>query len=195
MKWIMAIAAVLAIPALAFGAASFTITSGGSSAITIAPGASFVVDIGISHDFVGVSGMDMALISSSSGIFSSTARTYAITQLQKSVPSDLVIFNTTNAPMLTSGLNGQNLGGTHSTNYWAGSPLDVVDVTVQEVGGIPGTYNITLGPAGTAWTVLDQYYSIVVPTAGTLSVTVVPEPASMLLLIGALPFLRRRRSA
>ena len=68
MKAIMAIAAVLAMPALVFGAASFKLTVGGTgpngpnSRMIPDPGDMFTVDISIVHDFEGVSGFDCGLI-------------------------------------------------------------------------------------------------------------------------------------
>lgn len=201
MKSIMVIAAVLAMPALAFGAASFTLTVGGTgtsgptSMLVPAPGESFTLDIGIVHDLDGVSGFDFGLIASAPDIFTSISRTTHLSDLDLSVPTDVTLFNTTNAPMYTTALAQQNLGGIHSSSYWTGAPLDIVTVTVQFAPtATVGQCTISLGsPGASGLNILDQNYDFVTVGSAPVFTFYIPEPASMLLLAATMPLVCRRR--
>ena len=201
MKWFMGIAAVLTLPALAFGNASFTLTSGGNSAITIDPNDSFVVDVAIVMDgttTTNCQGFDMALIvTDGNDLFKQTSQSIAIKYFGPT--SDDKSLFTVNPLLKTAALAGQNLGGTYTYSAypgWSASPLAITAVTVQaQASAVAGTYTVSLdGPGAASLNILDQTGAFaVVGAAPTLSVTITPEPASMLLLVGALPFLRRRR--
>ena len=201
MKWFMAIGAVLVLPALAFGGASYTLTSGGSSAITIDTKVSstFTVDIGITHDYTeGVGGFNCALNASVSDVFSQTGRTVHLSDWDANT-LDGKLF-TGNPLIKTAALAGQDLGGicvAYPSYVWSGSPLATQTVNMSTTAS-PGVYTLSLGSPGLAG--LNVFMGAEgteadVGAAPTLEVTVIPEPASMLLLVGALPFLRRRRSS
>jgi len=212
MKWFMAIAAVLTVPALAFAGASFTLTgnvgtSTGVTTLTIdelnAAGGVMSVDLGISTS-VGCAGFDVALGTDTDDVFQMTGRTVHLSYWSES-KSDKSLF-TTNKLLKASPIGDQNLGGTYSypggswPGYYGTSPADAMTVDLKMVGTITSfPYAISIAGAGvTGLTILDNsspvqdIYDSSVPLA---QVVITPEPASMLLLIGALPFLRRRRSA
>lgn len=63
------------------------------------------------------------------------------------------------------------------------------------MGLAAGTYEITVGDkAGLGFSACNDASGCVTPSAGLLRLIVVPEPASALLLLAAVPFLRRRRA-
>ena len=99
----------------------------------------------------------------------------------------------------TSALAGQNLGGTYaySGSGWTPSPVLTQTVTLKYAPTVPGgSYTLSLGSPGFAgMIVLDQDSEIADMGSAPVFYLNIPEPASMLLLAGALPFLRRRRSA
>ena len=208
MKWIMAIGAVLAIPALAFGAASYTLTAGGSgmsgaTAVTIDPGDSFSIDLGITQEGTGVAAFDGALTASSNSTFYVTGRTWF---LEGGANGENVYtpnwVNDTNKWLETSAHAGQNFGSVKpgSYAYWAASVFPSVTQTIDlDSSAIAeaGTYTISMGSAGGGIQIYDSdgVAKQETLTLGSYQVTITPEPASMLLLAGALPFLRRRRSA
>ena len=202
MKWFMAIAVVLTVPVMAYGAATFTLTSGGSAAITVDPGVAFPVELGITHDFsTGVPGFDVGPTASTDDVFKMISRTVGLAYWNPN-SLDKTIF-TNNPDLKTAALSGQNLGGTYNYPgyYWTAEPL--ATQTIQMSGDTPGVHTLSLGQAGAANVVIQEALPGQTPASQngftgpmpTLTVTITPEPASMLLLVGALPFLRRRRSA
>ena len=213
MKWIMAMGAVLAIPVLAFGAASYTLTNGGSgmagaTAITVCKltDPSFSIDLGITQgDANGVSGFDGAMQASSNNVFYMTARTWLLASDVDENTGPATLTNDTNKWLETSPHPGQNIGCIHKADlnpmgYWpAGDWPQVAErMTFSVDSNAPNaTYTITVGDAGGGVAIYDGMgdYEQTPLTIGTYEVTVIPEPASMLLLAGLLPFLRRRRSA
>jgi hypothetical protein len=201
MKWFMAIGAVLVLPALAYGGASLTLTVGGSgttgaTAITIDPDDSFTLDLGVIHDFSYFAGFNAGLQCDTADVFKALSRTVHLSNWSANKTNKNLF---TEQPWLkTSALAEQDYGAIHDTSYWSGSPLDTQTITLDtEASVTPGVYNITLGSPGLAGlNVMDESYTLYAPdSVGTFEVTITPEPASMLLLIGALPFLRRRRSS
>ncbi len=64
----------------------------------------------------------------------------------------------------------------------------------MNVAGTPGVYTLAFTANSFAGSSDDSGASVQLDTtlAGGVTVTVTPEPATMLLLAGALPFLRRR---
>jgi hypothetical protein len=98
---------------------------------------------------------------------------------------------------------GQNFGGLHDAYYWFASsfPRRLALITLESDGDAgpntaPGVYTISIGDAGGGIGIYEAgSHTNQDPTLGTFEVTITPEPASILLLVGALPFLRRRRSA
>ena len=211
MKWIMAMGAVLAIPALAFGAASYTLTAGGSgmggaTAVTIDPGDSFSIDLGIIQgDDNGVSAFDAAMQASANSVFFMTARSWVLSSDVDENVGPATLTNEANKWFQTTPHSGQNVGAIHKADvdpngYWpaADFPQVVETITVGTLGTVSGgIYTITLGDAGGGIAIYDGMgdYEQLPLTIGEYQVTITPEPASMLLLAGAVPFLRRRRSA
>lgn len=204
MKWIMAMGAVLAIPALAYGAASFTLTAGGSgtagaTAVTVDPGDSFGIDLGIVQgDANGTAGFGGALQASANDQFYITGRSWHIAYADANT-TDTTLLNDTNKWLVDDAHPGQNIGAINDeTGYWpAGDFPQVVETFTIQTNSDPGVYTITIGDAGGGILISDGLgEDEQTPlTIGSYQVTITPEPASMLLLAGALPFLRRRRSA
>ena len=204
MKWIMAMGAVLAIPALAYGAASFTLTAGGSgtagaTAVTIDPGDSFSIDLGITQeDAYGVAGFGGALQASANGQFYITGRSWLVSNADENTATS-VLLNDTNKWLADDPFPGQNVGAIEEvTGYWpAGDFPQVMETFIIQTNSDPGVYTITIGDAGGGILIADGMGEVEQTplTIGSYQVTITPEPASMLLLAGALPFLRRRRSA
>jgi hypothetical protein len=210
MKWIMAMGAVLAIPALAFGAASYTLTAGGSgmdgaTTITVCKltDPCFSIDLGISQsDVNGVAGFDGALEASSNDVFYASARSWVVLEVDENTVTS-VLLNDTNKWLETSAHPGQNVGAINNgatIGYWPADDFPQVMETITicvDPDAKNGTYTITVGDAGGGVAIYDGMgdYEQTPLTIGSYEVVVIPEPASMLLLAGLLPFLRRRRSA
>ena len=202
MKWFMAIAAVLALPAMAFGAASFSLTSGGASAITIAPNDSFDVNVTINYSspVTGITGFDAGLSASTDNIFQCTARSWVLTKASSTRSDSWFTSAAYYNDVYVNPVANQNIGGIRSIGAWTDpSPLDCENLSLYNAIGTPGVYTLTLvSPGAAGLNILDGQspaQKIDGVTSSTLQVTITPEPASMLLLVGALPFLRRRRSA
>ena len=203
MKWIMAMAAVMAVPAMALGAASFSLSVGGATAIEVNPAddpATFALDLFIDQDDAnGTAGFGGALEASTNGVFYVTS---------KAMQLDGPFFLLTLGPVFKNDTNKwlsprtANFGAMSSSanGYWnAGQfPGKAVTIGMAVPAGAPnGVYTISIGDPGGGIYIsnYDGEGSQTPLTTSSLQVTVVPEPASMLLLVGALPFLRRRRSA
>jgi MYXO-CTERM domain-containing protein len=77
----------------------------------------------------------------------------------------------------------------------AAAPL--AQVGVSAAGAAPGVYLLVLinPDAGFKTDLINTAGGEVPAVLGTATITVLPEPATALLLLGALPFMRRRRSA
>ena len=204
MKWMMAIGAVLAMPALVFGyvgTANFTLESSGNTSITIDPGDPFSLDIAI--DWSGaenIYGDDAALTASTSNVFMMTSRTHGsgVSGNITANRTDAVILSDANKWLKTAADATQDLGGEFQSTEWTQNPLQYSTIGIDSADAIaPGVYTITMGSPGLAGlNVLEGVGLEFMDTSSdTFTVTVTPEPASMLLLVGALPFLRRRRSA
>ena len=208
MKWMMAMGAVLAMPALAFGAASFTLTGGGTgiegtTAITVCKltDPCFSIDLGvISGDPLGVALFGGALAASANDTFYVTGRSFNINNRTLATTTKVWI-NDTNKWLETTPHPGQNFGVMHDVYYWMASTfprvMETMDICVAP-DAPNATYIISLGDPGGGIYIGDSSgdgQQLPLDYSATFAVTVVPEPASMLLLAGVLPLLRRRRSA
>ncbi len=204
MKWIVAMVAVLAVPALAFGGASMTLTEHGTSAtaISVAKGGSVVIDLQVDFDdTLGCGGFNLALREAAGTIFDITARNMPLGNFMP-VDSDGTIL-----PVDVDTTTIYNLGGIHDIKYgawaWTGSDQVFLELTLSVPANAPlGMYTINLGAANPVLPFLISVKDHTgladqtpLTTAGIDIFVGLPEPASMLLLAGALPFLRRRRSA
>ena len=208
MKWVMTVGAVLAIPALAFGAASFTLTAGGTgvngtTSITVckltAP--AFSIDLGIvQDDTLGASLFGGALAASANDTFYVTGRSFNINNRQLATTTKVWI-NADNKWLETDAHPGQNFGVMHDTYYWMAStfPRVMETMNLQVSATAPNaTYIISISNPNGGIYIGDhtaEAHQLPLDSSATVEVTVIPEPASMLLLAGLLPFLRRRRSA
>ena len=201
MKWIMAMVAVLALPALAFGAASITLTEHGGTgtSISVAQGGSVWIDVQIDFDdTAGCGGFNFGLREATGGIFDITDRNMPLGSFNAISPPPDMPWAVANA------FNATNVGGAHTVSAWAHTGSDQVFLELEITAGAAATLaTYTVDPGRTISAVptsVSVYQSdgLTQDTPLTLAgidITVTPEPASMLLLAGALPFLRRRRSA
>lgn len=185
MKKYVAILALLAMPALAMAGTANTLDllSGGSSTVAADPGSSITVNVVLdTTEPQGVAGYGLSATASSAGVFDITSETRSV----------IVAFP-----------SGSAVGGLDVTspvssciefvNVPAGSfPATILTWEVAvDANAAAGDYTIIASGPGISTT-----GGVAIPvTLGALTVTVTPEPATMLLLAGALPFLRRRRMA
>ena len=199
MKKLIALVLILALPTLAFGATNYAVQVGGASSTTYAAGsapASLAMDIVLSlgPEAAGTFGFGGALTGPMGNI---TARTY--------------VGNAANAIWLP---NGNPIGPIASkldfgeVETAAGADLSgtstVVTLTVTGLPNVVGVYTYVVGdsvdfpPSGGGGTDMNTgwWSNTGVPVATDsvtpFVITVTPEPATMLLLAGVLPFLRRR---
>jgi len=206
MKWIMAMVAVLALPGLAFGAASMTLTEHGGSATTAEIGTSagtIVIDLQVDFDdTLGCAAFSLALRESPGTVFDITGRAAAGPLVGNFTPTTA---DATLLPVSVDTTTVNELGGIHSSGAWAytGSDQVFLELTLSYPAGLTlgNKYTVYPGPTNPALPFLISVKDNTglanqtpLTTAG-IEITVVPEPASILLLVGALPFLRRRRSA
>ena len=205
MKWIMAMVAVLALPGLAFGAASMTLTEHGGSATTAEIGTlagTIVIDLNVDFDdTLGCDGFNLALRETTGTVFEVTARSSPLTDFSP-MTADGTLLDYAVEDIFSMG----NLGGERSSaGTWAhtGSDQVFLELTLSYPAGLTlgNTYTINPGRTNkviaTTVSVKDNTGLVDQTPLGLngIDITVVPEPASMLLMVGALPFLRRRRSA
>lgn len=204
MKSILVALVVLSMPMIAFGGASFTLTLGGSgtngdASISVYPGDSFTIDLGIFHDTDGISGFDCGLIASAADIFKATGRTVHLSYWDNHKP-DLALF-TNYSWLQLSASDYQNYGGMMQIpyGYWSGSSLLTQTITLAtELTAPAGIYTISLGSAGEGcYNIADQdTQAMTIGETPSFEVTILPEPASLLLMVCFLPLLfRRRRSS
>ena len=203
MKWIMAMAAVLALPALALGAASFSLEVGGETAIEICKTTdpAFTIDLFVDQDDAnGTAGFGGALEASTNGVFYVTSKIFQLKGPKYLLTTGPVFKNDTNkwlSPMTKNfGFMSESANGYFNAGQF---PAKAVTMGAKVPADAPnGTYTISIGDPGGGIMISNYDGSgdqTPMDSTATLQVTVVPEPASMLLLVGALPFLRRRRSA
>ena len=204
MKWIMVMGAVLALSPVAFGAASFTLTESGGSATAIEAEAGTTISLDFQLTGEGTADVvSFGLEASSTGIFDVSGQTWATALGAVQVePKFLSI------PGLdTKSYDGGGMAATGKAFPAGPSVLETIDLDIAAGATLNQTYTITLVNPLPSGMLLVQYTDTGLGensdgydygaglTLGSYEVTIVPEPASMLLLVGALPFLRRRRAA
>ena len=192
MKRIVPMGAALALPALAFGGAGFSLTEGGTgvygpTAITVNAGDSFTIDLGITQeDSTGCTLFGGALEASTSGIFYLTGRSFSLSDTCFEAVEDAVLLHDDHKwlspqapnfgalrfddPMLTLPL------------YWPADefPSVVCMFTLQTaVDATPGVYTIVTGDPGGGIYIADwegQNPGQTPLTFGTIQVTVKDWP-------------------
>jgi hypothetical protein len=206
MKWMMAVGAVLAVPALAFGAASYTLTAGGSgtdgtATITVCKltDPCFSVDLGIDQDdAIGCALFGGALAASANDTFYVTGRTMNVDDAYLATVNNKWT-NNNNKWLETTPHSGQNFGAIKNVYYWPASDFPKVVETIDlcvDPDAPNGNYTISIGDPGGGIYIGDytgENEQTPLDSSATVTVHVIPEPASLLLLAGVLPFLRRRR--
>ena len=201
---------VLMVPATAFGAVNLLIDDmnadgdGNHSATTINPGESFTFDIIL--EITGqetVAGTTIFLTedtgapASPPGHFTITARTVNTSIFNEDVGAGAMVGSPGGDLDPT---NNVDLGRFDNTYMGLMGPAtdNLMTLAIADMGKIPPppapvTYIIYLNPNICVYTdAMFIPYSF--DGLGAYEVTIVPEPMSALLLLGAIPFLRRRRS-
>jgi hypothetical protein len=200
MRKLISLVLILAMPAMAFGATGYAVQVGGAASAEYEVGSvpnSLDMDIILSLDATG---------DGTFGFFGALAG-----------PANATVSRTFNAPVSSWGFiineapayNGKPLSelwdfgaieiaGTVSLLLNAGAN-DLMTLTVSGLSGLgEGTYNFTVvssadQQAGAAWSNTGEPILVDAVVPFVLKVVQpIPEPATMLLLAGALPFLRRR---
>ena len=205
MKWIMVMGAVLALSPVAFGAASFSLTESGGSATAVNAQAGTTISVDLHMTAAStVKVFSLGLLGSTSGIFDVSARTW---DAALGAPDDDINFVGSALDSPTA-----NAGALREVGkpFPAGpSVLETIDLDIDSGATLNTKYTISMVAPGTGGNIYVSYEdgtsgdsapgvdacALGDVTLSTYDVTIVPEPASMLLLAGALPFLRRRRSA
>ena len=187
MKYVMVIVALLAVPAIAFAGTANTLDllSGGSASVSVAQGGTLTVDA-ILDLSVPAAGYQFQLQASATGAFDVTADVASTVIFVGGMPLGTAVGGLDT----TSGITGV-MGFVDQPA--ASFPATIRTFTIVVDAAAPvGMY--TISPVGVV--VADALAMSVPLTSITgLAVNVTPEPATMLLLAGALPFLRRRRMA
>jgi len=185
-KYAMVVLALLAIPAFAFAGTANTmaLTVGGSASASVAQGGTLTVDL-VMDSAVPAAGYQLELQASAAGAFDVTADVASATLFAGGLPL------------------GSAVGGLDTTSATTGV-LGFSDVPAESSPGTVRTFTIAVDAAAPVGmytidpinvVVSDSMANSIATTVSGLCVNVTPEPASMLLLAGALPFLRRRRMA
>jgi len=178
MKKYVAVIALLALPALAMAQGNtLSLLVGGQGSVTAQPGDTLTVDVVVNLDTL-LAGYDAWATASTSGIFDITSETRYAPWNWFTSGSAVGGLDTTSPTSTGLAAMGQEV---------ASGTILTWDVVVDSAAP-NGTYTITPGA-----NLSDPNFGAIAYTAVPLTV-VIPEPATMLLLAGALPFLRRRRA-
>lgn len=210
MKKSMFLVALLVIPAVAFaGTATMSLKlSGGATAITVAPNTPVALTAVWSLDDYagapnGIANVDAVLHASANNVFKfgTTARVWGAPfssgKFDAATPAALnnLALNPDSANLGALALNPAFDDPMAVGNYTTlNAPLPWTLNTINLiVNAAPGVYTLTI-PGAFAGTSDDLGAPVALDTAlnNGITVTVTPEPATMLLLAAAVPFLRRR---
>lgn len=199
MRKLISLVLILAMPAMAFGATGYAVQVGGAASAEYEVGSvpdSLAMDIILSLDAAG---------DGTFGFFGAL-----------SGPANATVSRTLKAPVTTWGFiinNDAAYNGKPLSELWdfgaietAGTMVllgaganDLMTLTVSGLAGLgEGTYNFSVVSssdqmAGAAWSNTGEPILVDAVVPFVLKVVQpIPEPATMLLLAGALPFLRRR---
>jgi hypothetical protein len=201
---------VLAVPAVAMAAKTTAVTSGGASSLTYdlagianpVPPASIPIEWKVSVD-------DDSVWAVGGTVWGPASLT--TTGITRSFPTGWVAYGVGDVAEGDTLATGGRWGGYESGGvaaYYlkaASSPYTLMTATVNGISGLGvGVYTIYFGDtpgeevSGVGWWTNDENFGGPVPFDSvssltiTIMETVIPEPATMLLLAGAIPFLRRR---
>ena len=211
---------VLAIcPALSYGGVNLTLLDGeGSASVTVDPASldpqAFDVVVGWDSD-ESIDALQMQLkVSGPSGdadsLWNVTTRTVELPTIGGGNPvdSNRVLFGTyynpiaENSTIYPGNIGTKNAGGMESwfesvegalVPAQTGKTLITYTLDAADLSTIPaGDYTLTLGGTGILVFKASLGGSPVPVTSSSMTITVLPEPASALLLLLAAPFIRRR---
>lgn len=203
MKKLIALVLILALPSFAFGAGAYSVVeTGGTAAASIAPGtASLSLDIVLT--------VDEANIGFGGALEGPAGVTIVSRTMAAPVSAAEWLQNSTDAQLVGSSLSAKwDFGAvdTVSQSFGPGA-VKLVTLVVNPSLLAPGVYQLRVGDStnlppslggatdnNTGWYAPASLFGLpVTADAGAaFTLTVTPEPVTMLLLAGALPFLRRR---
>jgi len=205
MKWFMTIGALLLTPAMALAAAGFTFSV---TPTIVNPGETITVNLYVDTNGLPSNGFGTAINVDGEDILLATAQEFHMnggtdeTGRWGYYPAiSGVPYGTPLAPggSMVGDLIGLEASGnigilpSSSITSTGAQVAEHIDFQAQAT---PGTYNMWLNAAGGNYiSGADNEPMPLEDMPDPIQFEITPEPASMLLLIGALPFLRRRRSA
>lgn len=207
-KFLTFMVVVLAVPAVVMAAKTTAVTSGGASSLTYdtagiahaVPPASIPIEWKVT--------MDDASVWATGGTVWGPG-TLTTTGISRTFPTGWVGYGIGDVAegdtLQTGGRWGGYESGGNSANYLPVGTSTLMSATVNGISGLGvGVYTIYFGDtpgeevSGDGWWTNDDNYGgpVTFDSKSSLTITimetVIPEPATMLLLVGAIPFLRRR---
>lgn len=194
---VVAAIAMLAVPAVTMAQPSFSATVGGSNNQTLlAPQAvSLAIQGVLNSDGLAIGGWQHSLKSSHPALFAYGDPVWA--PVAPWTGADLAFSGPTAGADLPGGTGGEiSVFKSQGENpAVAGEVVETINVVSK--GILPeGTYTFSFGDSGQGFLLISNGApggAADIVTGGAFTLTVLPEPASALLLLGALPFLRRRK--
>jgi MYXO-CTERM domain-containing protein len=187
-KLVLALA-ILALPGLAMAQPNLDATQGGLTAISVPIGAPITVDVDLGAATTVNSGLQYNL-TVDAGASDALFTVQSVTDMSPGtvLPVGGFVAGTLVAPINLGASNPTAEGYFNIAPYGPGLPIAQWVLTCAAVGvytiQADTPMNASNGADGIPWTT---------GMGKALVVTVTPEPATALLLLGALPFLRRRR--
>lgn len=205
-KALVSVLAMLAVPALSLAAPNWYITSGGSNNAAVPAGpVSLQLVANLNTDGQPVSGWQISLKSSAPALFA--YGTPAVTVNVPSLPA-VASQNFTNNDIVFGGpVDGESLPGNEngevSVFTFSGGDRAAFNGQamlyniVSKAPLAPGSYTFWMGDSGIGSFMANSQNpdGIAFGDPGIFTLRVTPEPTSALLLLAALPFLRRRQVA
>jgi len=200
MRKLISLVMILAMPALAFGATGYSVLNSGLASADYVVGtapATMDFDVVLSLEATGAYGFY-------GGLNGPAGLTITARAFKAPVTNAIWLANTADAAFIGSNLVAPLDLGSTETAVGAEIPAGnttVVTLTVSGIGALPiGDYSLVVGDsdygAGASWSNTGEPILVTSSAPFALKISappiITPEPATMLLLTVALPFLRRR---
>jgi len=203
MKKLIVLIAMMALPSVAFASASLDLQEGGDNAVSVAPGGTFTLDVYLDAN-EGWLTMGGILDASANNTFQLAATgdwapnaavvpgvapntgSATFTPGSSFYFGDYDYYDGTLGFYPDIGFQKTTVGDYPSNGFW---PKTVLSILVTVAGDAePGEYTMSLESRD----FFNSASGYIAGGGNDLAITITPEPATMLLLAGALPFLRRR---